>query len=754
MRIISALFAFLVSTCLAIAQPAPVPGLPDVPRLSTVTLNNSTGPVSVPFAIYGDGTDYGNWVEVYVNNVFQTPVTTWILSSPSGSLSSIARPVTNAQISFVSPQTGTVTVVGARRPRRTNQFAENAGVPARDLNVVLTDLVSQNRETWDKLNDVNGRALVGIPGETIKQLPPAAQRANQVLGFDNTGNTPVMVSPGGGGGGGTPTGPINSVQTNGGAGTFGGSSAFLFSGSTATLGVPGSSTGNLALATAGGATATLQALGFANLSLPLGTDTLLGATIAQTITNKTFDTANNTFKIAGTTITGGQGTTGKVTFANGAFTNGHCVSIDASGNIVDAGAACSAGGSGSVNAGTFGQFAWYAGTGTAVSGNANFTISGADITLGVPASVPGTLSWANNTSGTIKLQAPAGVALAANVLTWPVRTGTIATTSGTPTSGNCARFDTNGNLVDAGGPCTTGGGGGTVNSGTIGSLAYYASSGTAVSGNPNFTVNAGDAMIGIPGSIAGTASYANATSGTIKLQPPTGPLGSSVLTWPARTANIATSLGSLTSGNCVKIDAAGNFVDNGADCTGVVKSVFGRTGVVVAAANDYSFAQISGLLANAQLTAGFINAGTGLTGGAVSGGGTIAADLATVAQFEAGAANKVLAADKVFTAETDLNYASPLPLDFSTFINVDVTLTGNVTTINATNMKAGQAGIIRFIQDGTGSRTIPATFNSNFKCAGGCNYVLSTAANAVDAIAYTCVKTNYCIGGALLKALQ
>lgn len=117
----------------------------------------------------------------------------------------------------------------------------------------------------------------------------------------------------------------------------------------------------------------------------------------------------------------------------------------------------------------------------------------------------------------------------------------------------------------------------------------------------------------------------------------------------------------------------------------------------------------SGTLANARHATGFVNAGTGLTGGAIAGGGTIAADIATAANFRAGTANKLLPADQVFTPEVTVTYGATTTFDFSTFINASVTLTGNITTVTFTNIKAGQAGLIRFIQDGTGSHTIPGT---------------------------------------------
>jgi hypothetical protein len=134
--------------------------------------------------------------------------------------------------------------------------------------------------------------------------------------------------------------------------------------------------------------------------------------------------------------------------------------------------------------------------------------------------------------------------------------------------------------------------------------------------------------------------------------------------------------------------------------------------------------------------------------------GTARLNMAVAADFRAGTAGKVLPADQVFTTEVAVTYGATTTFDFNTFINASVTLTGNITTVTLTNVKAGQAGLLRFIQDSTGSRTIPTALNSTFKCAGGCNYVLSTAANAVDIIGYTCLSATYCVGGALLKGVQ
>jgi hypothetical protein len=58
----------------------------------------------------------------------------------------------------------------------------------------------------------------------------------------------------------------------------------------------------------------------------------------------------------------------------------------------------------------------------------------------------------------------------------------MATASGVLTNGDCVSIDSAGNFIDAGGACTTSGGGGTVASGTHYQLAYYTGTGTTVGG--------------------------------------------------------------------------------------------------------------------------------------------------------------------------------------------------------------------------------------------------------------------------------
>lgn len=179
----------------AFAQaPAPVPALPDTERRTSYSISGTTCACAVGFQLYGDGTDYANWVEVFINGAPIPAASNWTITSPSGPLVNLARPITDAVLTFLSVQTGTVQIIGARRPRRTSQVTENRGVAARDFNQAITDLVAMLRENWDKTNDVTGRAVMARPGETLALLPVLASRQNMGACFDSGGNLTSCVS--------------------------------------------------------------------------------------------------------------------------------------------------------------------------------------------------------------------------------------------------------------------------------------------------------------------------------------------------------------------------------------------------------------------------------------------------------------------------------------------------------------------------------------------------------------------------------
>ncbi len=84
-----------------------------------------------------------------------------------------------------------------------------------------------------------------------------------------------------------------------------------------------------------------------------------------------------------------------------------------------------------------------------------------------------------------------------------------------------------------------------------------------------------------------------------------------------------------------------------------------------------------------------------------------------------------------------LTDGATITVDMSLSNNFSVTLAGNRTLGDPTNVTAGQSGVIVVTQDGTGSRTL-AYAGTKYKFAGGTAPTLTTTAAAVDVLAYYC----------------
>lgn len=82
-----------------------------------------------------------------------------------------------------------------------------------------------------------------------------------------------------------------------------------------------------------------------------------------------------------------------------------------------------------------------------------------------------------------------------------------------------------------------------------------------------------------------------------------------------------------------------------------------------------------------------------------------------------------------------LTDAATIAVDLSLGNNFSVTLAGNRSLGDPTNVTAGQSGVIVVTQDSTGSRTLSYT-GTKWKFAGGTAPTLTTTASAVDVLAY------------------
>ena len=122
------------------------------------------------------------------------------------------------------------------------------------------------------------------------------------------------------------------------------------------------------------------------------------------------------------------------------------------------------------------------------------------------------------------------------------------------------------------------------------------------------------------------------------------------------------------------------------------------------------------------------------------------AALATASNYYAAAASTVVPASVIYPSEVTITYGATTTVDFDTLINGVVTLTANITTLTLTNVRAGKAGQIRFVQSGAGSFTWPAGGNTIFKYAGGALPALTTgSATAVDVLTYSCSTATFCL---------
>jgi len=119
------------------------------------------------------------------------------------------------------------------------------------------------------------------------------------------------------------------------------------------------------------------------------------------------------------------------------------------------------------------------------------------------------------------------------------------------------------------------------------------------------------------------------------------------------------------------------------------------------------------------------------------------AAITTGAEFQANTASKLVSVQAAWDAALveSLTYAASYTPDLNSFINGEMVLTGNLTLNNPTSAKPGQSGMIVFVQDGSGSRTI--SYGTAWKFPAGYNKALTTAASSVDILFYTVRSSGY-----------
>ena len=282
-------------------------------------------------------------------------------------------------------------------------------------------------------------------------------------------------------------------------------------------------------------------------------------------------------------------------------------------------------GSGTVNSGTAGQMAYYAASGTTVSGAPDITLSSGTATLetntkvsstAMSTTVPfgfnnasptslldmigkdsasGTIGfrfrnsssqvlWQGTDAGalsgmgpiTLGLVGTVGGSITLNGLTSGTVQLSVAAAAGTGTvfqlpsaNGTSGQFlQTNGAGVTS---WATAPGSGTVNSGLVNELAYYAATGSAVSTLPNITVtNTGSMTFGTNGTAGGSLVLNGATSGSVTLNVPAAAGSGTIFTLPNAEGTSGQVLEATGSGGTSWTTLAG-----GGNMTGPTTSVVG-----------------------------------------------------------------------------------------------------------------------------------------------------------------------------------
>ena len=123
-----------------------------------------------------------------------------------------------------------------------------------------------------------------------------------------------------------------------------------------------------------------------------------------------------------------------------------------------------------------------------------------------------------------------------------------------------------------------------------------------------------------------------------------------------------------------------------------------------------------------------------------------------VAKIATSASGVTVTGTAIATTDTDTSNSGTVDLNFTTNQNFVLTLTGNITSLTASNEQVGQSGFIVFIQDGTGGRTV--SLHGDYETAGGAGLTLSSTASTTDIVPYVVAASSRILLGTPQKAFS
>ena len=189
-------------------------------------------------------------------------------------------------------------------------------------------------------------------------------------------------------------------------------------------------------------------------------------------------------------------------------------------------------------------------------------------------------------------------------------------------------------------------------------------------------------------------------------------------------------------GLSISIDQSNGIAANSA---GIWPEIFVGTGlykVTIHSSADVLLATYDNIDPSLGTNAGALAIASGGTGATTAAGARTNLSVPSQSAFDAldlrVADTESLLDNPILADSVSVTFASSLTVDFTADETRHVTLTGNISSLNAPTVTQGQKVRLILIQDATGSRTWVT--NSAWKFPGGVTPPLSTTANAIDVL--------------------